>query len=99
MFGFSVGEIFLLAIIALIVIGPKQLPEFARQMGRLINDLKRSTSGFAEELKQQARVDFNDIGRTPEKDKPAESSGHGPEATPLAADEPEDSNKPKDPHS
>ncbi len=59
MFGFSVGEILFLAVIALIVIGPKQLPDFARQIGRLMNDIKRSTSDFAEEMKNQARVDLD----------------------------------------
>ena len=58
MFGFSVGEVLLLAVIALVVIGPKQLPEFARQIGRLLNEIKRSTSDFAEEMKQQTRIDL-----------------------------------------
>jgi sec-independent protein translocase protein TatB len=59
MFGFSIGEVLVLAVIALIVIGPKQLPEFARQIGRLLNEIKRSTSDFAEEMKQQTRIDLD----------------------------------------
>jgi sec-independent protein translocase protein TatB len=62
MFGLSIGEVLLLAVIALIVIGPKQLPEFARQIGRLINEIKRSTNHFAEEMKQQTKIEF-DINR------------------------------------
>lgn len=59
MFGFSLGEFLLLAVIALIVIGPKQLPEFARQIGKLINEIKRSAGDFAQEIKEQAKVDLD----------------------------------------
>jgi len=41
MFGFSMGEILLLGAIALIAIGPKQLPEVARTIGKLLNELRR----------------------------------------------------------
>ena len=57
MFGLSMGEILLLAAIALIVIGPKQLPEFASQMGRFLNEIKRSAGQFTEEIKQQAKFE------------------------------------------
>ena len=58
MFGFSLGEILFLAILALVVIGPKQLPEVARQVAKFLNELKRTTSTFTEELKRQARIDL-----------------------------------------
>ena len=70
MFGFSVGEVLLLAVIALVVIGPKQLPEFARQIGRLLNEIKRSTSDFAEEMKQQTRIDLELDKKKPEEPEP-----------------------------
>ena len=57
MFGLSMGEILLLAAIGLIVIGPKQLPEFARQIGKMLNEIKRATGQFTEEIKNQAQVD------------------------------------------
>lgn len=40
------GEILLLAAIALIVIGPRQLPEVARTVGRLLNQFRDATSDF-----------------------------------------------------
>ena len=58
MFGLSMGEILLLAAIALIVIGPKQLPEFARQIGKILNEIKRASGQFTQEIKNQAQVDF-----------------------------------------
>lgn len=52
MLGFSFGEILILALLALIVIGPKQLPDMARTLGRLFNEIRRSTNGFLDEFKQ-----------------------------------------------
>ncbi len=78
MFGFSMGEILLLAAIALIVIGPKQLPEFARQIGKVLNEIKRATGHFAEEIKNQAQADFH---------KPPEVT---PELQPTTPPEPKD---------
>ena len=59
MFGLSFGEILFIGLLALIVIGPKQLPEVARNVARFINDLKRSTQGLTDELKLSAKVDFD----------------------------------------
>ncbi|MGZ3774601.1 MAG: Sec-independent protein translocase subunit TatA/TatB [Pseudobdellovibrionaceae bacterium] len=51
------SEIIFLAILALIVIGPKELPELARTLGRFLNELKRSTNVLGEELKNHTRID------------------------------------------
>ena len=40
------GEVLLIAAIALIAIGPKQLPEVARVVGRFLNELRRATGDF-----------------------------------------------------
>jgi sec-independent protein translocase protein TatB len=46
MFNLGFTEMLLLAAIALIVIGPKQLPDMARMLGRMINEFRRATSEF-----------------------------------------------------
>ena len=43
MFNLGLSEIILISIIALIFIGPKQLPEIARAIGRALNELKRAS--------------------------------------------------------
>lgn len=61
MFGLGMSEIIFLAVLGLIVIGPKELPELARTIGRFLNELKRSTDVLGDELKKQARVDPIDL--------------------------------------
>ena len=51
MFNFSMVEILFLAVLALILIGPKQLPEVARVLGRFITELRRSANVLKEEIK------------------------------------------------
>lgn len=55
MFGFSMGEILLIGAIALIAIGPKQLPEVARTIGKMINEFRRASGDF-----QKAFLDVRD---------------------------------------
>ena len=46
MFGLDFGEMLLLGAIALIALGPKQLPEVARTIGKFLNEIKRLTGDF-----------------------------------------------------
>jgi sec-independent protein translocase protein TatB len=50
MFNLGFSELLLLGLIALIFIGPNQLPEVARTIGRLLNEWKRATSDFQSSL-------------------------------------------------
>jgi sec-independent protein translocase protein TatB len=61
MFNLGISEIAFIAILALILVGPKQLPEVARILGRLLNDLRRTTNVFTDELRNQVQVDQRKI--------------------------------------
>lgn len=71
MFGLGLSEMLLLAVLALIVIGPKQLPEVARSLGRFLNELKRSANSLTDEFKQASYIDPHLKNK-----KPASSQGH-----------------------
>ena len=51
MFNIGGGEFLVIAIIALIVLGPQRLPDAARQIGKAMGELRRLSSGFQSELK------------------------------------------------
>jgi len=54
MFNLGFTEILFIAVLALILIGPKQLPEVARTVGRFLNEIKRSTDAISDEFKSAA---------------------------------------------
>jgi len=53
MFGIGMPELILIAVVALIVLGPKRLPDLAKSMGRAMREFKKATS----ELKETLQVD------------------------------------------
>lgn len=59
MFGIGMPELLLLLAIALIVVGPKKLPELARALGRGIAEFKKATNELKESL--EASTDFSEL--------------------------------------
>lgn len=57
----SMSHIIILIIIAVIVVPPDKLPDFARQIARFVNDLRRSTTGVWDDIKKDAMVKPEDI--------------------------------------
>lgn len=57
MFDFSFGELVVLAVIALLVVGPDKMPELARTAGRWYGILRRTLTGVRAEMEQQLLLD------------------------------------------
>lgn len=53
MFGIGMPEMLLLLAVALIVIGPKKLPDLARSLGRALGEFKRATSDLKDSIETQ----------------------------------------------
>ena len=53
MFGIGMPEMILILAIALIVIGPKKLPDLAKSLGRAMREFKKATN----ELKETMQID------------------------------------------
>ena len=56
MFNIGGGELIVIMLIALIVLGPQRLPDAARQIGKTMGDLRRLSTGFQNEMKSALDV-------------------------------------------
>ena len=52
MFNVGGGELLVILLVALIVLGPTKLPEAARQFGRAMNEIRKLSTGFQREMRQ-----------------------------------------------
>jgi Tat protein translocase TatB subunit len=69
MFGIGMPELLLLLAIALIVVGPKKLPELAKALGRGLAEFKKATNELKESLEtntefSELKQGFDDIQET-----------------------------------
>ncbi len=51
MFNVGGGELLIIFLVALVVLGPTKLPEAARQVGKIMGEFRRLSAGFQNELK------------------------------------------------
>jgi Tat protein translocase TatB subunit len=56
MFGIGFPELLLIAVIALVVIGPKRLPDLAKALGRGFAEFRRATDELKQTFEEEARV-------------------------------------------
>jgi len=77
MFGIGMPELLLILALALIVLGPKKLPELAKTLGKGLAEFRRATDEIKDEFRQlEHEVDESSTAATPKNDpivdKPAE---------------------------
>ncbi len=56
MFGIGMPELILILAVALIVIGPKKLPDMARSLGRALGEFKKATRELKETIDIESSV-------------------------------------------
>ena len=52
----SFGDTALIALLALLLFGPKKLPELARQLGKLMGEFRRASNEFRMQMEDELRV-------------------------------------------
>jgi Tat protein translocase TatB subunit len=78
-FNVGAGELLVILLIALIVLGPEKLPDAARKMGNVMGELRRMSSGFQNEM----RSAMDDVTRAPlETVKEEPDTGTTPQSKP-----------------
>jgi TatA/E family protein of Tat protein translocase len=68
MFGIGMPEMILILAVALIVIGPKKLPDLAKSLGRALGEFKKATNDFKESISMDSTLndvkdEFKDLGK------------------------------------
>ena len=61
MFDLSFGKILFLAVIALLVFGPKELPKMASRAGKALRELRRIAEGAKADLREGLGPEFADF--------------------------------------
>jgi TatA/E family protein of Tat protein translocase len=81
MFG-SIGmpELIIILVIALIIFGPRKLPELGRSLGRSINEFKKASNELRSTLEEEIRIEETRERTT------ATASATPPAATPAPVD-------------
>jgi len=70
MFGnIGVPELLVILAIALLIFGPKKLPEVGRSIGRALREFRRTTDDIKEKIEEEVEAaEFQDIKEELEKD-------------------------------
>jgi len=65
MFSFGWGEIFLIGIIVVVVIGPKDLPKFIKQIGLLAKNIRKISSDFKSSINEiEEETEIKDLAKS-----------------------------------
>jgi Tat protein translocase TatB subunit len=83
MFGIGMPELLVILVVALVVLGPKRLPELARTLGKAMAEFRRSTTEIMDELQTAQLDDVRPRRRAPasQPTAPATPAEPAPEAS------------------
>ena len=72
MFGsIGVPEMLIILVIALIIFGPRKLPELGRSLGRSLNEFKRASNELKHTLDEEIRIEDQ---KSAERQRPPETA-------------------------
>jgi sec-independent protein translocase protein TatB len=64
MFGVGLPELAVILFVAVIVFGPERLPEYARQAGRMVRQLRQFAQSAQQDLRDELGPEFADLKLT-----------------------------------
>lgn len=77
MFGIGMTELLVILVVALLLVGPKRLPELARSLGRAMGEFRRASNDLRQQLNEAVEE------AQPEPERPADSELPRPEPDSL----------------
>lgn len=83
MFGIGMPELLVIMVVALVVLGPKRLPEVARTLGKGLAEFRKATSGITDELRNAQVMLEEEVRQADRKSKDA--ARKSPAAAPNVA--------------
>jgi sec-independent protein translocase protein TatB len=69
MFGIGMPELLVILVVALVVLGPKRLPEVARSIGKALGEFRRQSSEIVDDFQTQMRLEDEAVRRAEVKKK------------------------------
>lgn len=61
MFGINGGELIVLLVVALVILGPERLPHYAEQLAQLVKSVRRFAKGAQAQMREELGPEFDDI--------------------------------------
>jgi Tat protein translocase TatB subunit len=98
MFGIGMPELMVIAVIALLVVGPKKLPDIAKALGKGLSEFRKVTEEATDTIKETLKTDEIKRDMDSLKDSltsDSDATEENPSPTPHDASAPEDHKAPK----
>ncbi len=67
MFGIGTSEILIILLIALIILGPKEIPKIARTLGRTMREFQRATDELKHTIDSEIEIDEEVTNKKPQE--------------------------------
>lgn len=79
MFGIGTTEILIVLVIALLLLGPKEIPKIARTIGRGLRELERAKDELKQTIEFEADKDDDTTAKNSEKDEAKDQDSSKPD--------------------
>lgn len=78
MFGIGLQEMIVIALVALLVVGPKKLPDLAKSLGKGLAEFRRAAEGLTESVKETIRENDLPDSQQDKKANPPKTEADSP---------------------